>query len=402
LIGLSPYIASVGTDESSLVIGERVLTLDPRPQGQITIDVSAFSRHLCILGTTGSGKSTCAAVLALELGRLRIPTVILDRTGEFVEHLSSLNPRILTPGKNLVISPFDPKGGYAYKQIEEWISLLDHFSHVSHGMGLSPLQYRVLREVFDQYFHGTQRPLAIHELITKLEQYENETEPSMLRGWAESIEALISRLWPLAHGVIGKTVNTYSRDFDVGQLFEPQVTIIDLSLLPDDRAKNMLSQIVLKEVYEETRKKGRTGSIRLAVILDEAQHLAPNEKGYVGIPERCAMELRKYGFSLIICVSRPSLISENIMANCNTLICHMLNNQTDIEAAAGFFTGSNVRDSLRRLPVGVAMLQVNHPEPKDSARIRVGTTEQRSKIVAGMKEPATDVSSVVEKAVLAG
>ncbi|MDE1852144.1 MAG: DUF87 domain-containing protein [Thaumarchaeota archaeon] len=382
-------------DQEPLVIGERMLTLDPRPQGRATIDVDALSRHLCILGTTGSGKSTCAGVLSLELQRMKIPEVILDRTGEYVELLSSLNPTVLTPGKNLVISPFDPKDTYAYKQIEDWISLLDHFSHVTHGIGLSPLQYRVLREVFDTYFHGTRRPLAIHELLSRLE--DEEKDFTELRGWSESIEALISKLWPLTHGVVGKTLNTYSRNFDVQQLFEPGLTIIDLSPLPDDRGKNMLSQIILKEVYEEVRKNGRTGSVRLVMVLDEAQHLAPNEKGYVSIPERCAMELRKYGFSLVTCATRPSLISQNIIANSNTLICHMLNNQLDIEYASGFFIGSNIKDSLRRLPVGTAMLQVNHPEPKDSARVRVGTVIQRKMLAADLREPASSTERMVEE-----
>lgn len=364
-----------------LVLGERVRTLDPRPQGEVAIPLEALTRHVCILGTTGSGKSTCAAVLCLELARLKVPTIVLDRTGEYAQLLSSARPRVLAPGKNLTISLFDPKGAYAYRHVEDWISLLDHFSHVSHGAGLSPLQYRVLRETFDTYYRGTQRPLVIHELIARLERAEEVSDD--LRGWSESIEALISKLWPLTHGVVGRTINAYGRDFDVGQLFDQGMTVVDLSPLPDDRAKNMLSQIILKELYEETRRRGTANPVRIVVVIDEAQHLAPAEKGYVSMPERFAMELRKYGFSLVMCASRPSLVSQNVIANCNTFVCHMLNNQTDIEATAGYFIGSNVGDSLRKLPVGVAMLQSNHPEPVEAVRLRVGTTGQRELLKSG-------------------
>lgn len=367
--------------DASLVLGERILSLDPKPRGKAAISLDALTRHACVLGTTGSGKSTCAGVIALELDRLKIPAVILDRTGEYVGMLSTIRPRVLKPGTNLVISPFDPRDTYAYKHVEEWISLLDHFSHVSHGVGLSPLQYRVLREVFDAYFRGTRRPLAIHELIVRLEDQEREF--AELRGWPESIEALISKLWPLTHGEVGKTINTYSRRFEVAALFEPGVTVIDLSVLPDDRSKNMLSQIIMKEVYEETKKRGMHDSVRLVMILDEAQNLAPVEKGYISMPEKFAMELRKYGFALVTCASRPSLISQNVIANSNTLVCHMLNNELDIEAAAGFFVGSSIKDSLRKLPVGVAMVQVNHPEPKDALRVVIGTADQRSVLVSG-------------------
>jgi DNA helicase HerA-like ATPase len=358
-----------------LVIGERIRTLDPRPQGEATIPIDALTRHVCILGTTGSGKSTTAAVICLELGRLKIPTLVLDRTGEYKDLLSSIEPRVLTPGKDLTMSLFDPRGDYNPRHAEEWISLLDDFSHVSYGVGLSPLQARVLREAFDEYFHGTRRPLPVHELLARLRQAEEES--SELRGWAESMEAIISRLWPMTYGAMGKTVNSAQRSFTVGELFEPRVTVVDLSSLPDDRAKNMLSQIILKEVYEETKKGGKSDDVRLVVVLDEAQHLAPSEKGYASMPERFAMELRKYGFSLVLCASRPSLVSQNVIANCNTLISHMLNNQADIESAAGFFVGSGVGEQLRRLPVGVAMLQENHPEPKDSLRVRIGHLNSR-------------------------
>lgn len=89
------------------------------------------------------------------------------------------------------------------------------------------------------------------------------------------------------------------------------------------------------------------------------------------MPERFTVELRKYWFSLVLCATRPSLISSNVIANCNTLISHMLNNYMGIEAAAGFFIGSGVGEQLRKLPVGVAMLQGNHPEPKESVRVIV-------------------------------
>jgi len=360
----------MGPSNQFLILGDRVRTLDPRPQGEATIPVDALTRHICILGTTGSGKSTTAAIICRELARLRIPALVLDRTGEYTELLSSIEPRVLTPGENLAMSLFDPKGPYTHQQTEEWISLLDHFSHVSYGVGLSPLQGRVLREAFETYFRGTRRPLPVRALLERLQRMKAES--SELSGWAESMEALISKLWPMTHGAMGRAVNPGNGDFQVGEFFEPRVTVVDLSLLPDDRAKNMLSQIVLKEVYEETRKRGKSAAVRLVVVLDEAQHLAPVEKGYVSLPERFAMELRKYGFSLVLCASRPSLVSQNVIANCNTLLSHLLNNQTDIEAAAGYFIGSGVGDQLRRLPVGTAMIQVNYPEPKDSIRVRIG------------------------------
>ncbi|MDG7033522.1 MAG: ATP-binding protein [Nitrososphaerota archaeon] len=368
--------------KGSIVVGEQLRTLDPTPRGVVTLDLEALSRHVAILGTTGSGKSTCAAMIARELGALGKAVVVLDRTGEYVELLRSAAPAVLTPGSDFAISPFDPRGKFDHERTDEWISLLEHYSRVSFGVGLSPLQNRVLRDALESYFHGTQRPLPVRELVRRLQEAEDEL--FKLRGWVESIEALVSKLWPLTHGAIGRTLDAQGGGFETTSLFGAGVKVVDLSGLPDDRAKNMLSQLLLKEVYEETRKRGRTEALRLVMVIDEAQNLAPVLKDYTSIPERCAMELRKYGFSLVVCASRPSLLSQNVIANSNTLICHMLNNETDLEAAAGFFVGSNVKDSLRRLPVGVGMLQVNHPEPKDAVRVRIDTDGQRKNVLGDL------------------
>ena len=56
-------------------------------------------------------------------------------------------------------------------------------------------------------------------------------------------------------------------------------------------------------------------AISLAFVIDEAHHVCPNKRDYVSIPERCAMELRKYGFSLMTIATRPCLVSPNIIAN---------------------------------------------------------------------------------------
>jgi hypothetical protein len=53
----------------------------------------------------------------------------------------------------------------------------------------------------------------------------------------------------------------------------------------------------------------------------------------------------------------------------------MLNNAEDIETTAGFFMGgSSVSDSLRRLPVGTAMVQINSPTPLNPIRCKVQST----------------------------
>jgi len=194
----------MGPSNECIILGGRVRALDPRPRGEVSIPVEALTRHVCILGTTGSGKSTTAAIICLELARLKIPALVLDRTGEYAELLSSIKPWVLRPGENLRVSLFDPKGVYTHQHTDEWISLLDHFSHVNYGVGLSALQERVLREAFETYFHGTRRPLAVLELVARVQRMEAES--SELSGWAEgsmsgSCSSHGSPLWTCPHSL---------------------------------------------------------------------------------------------------------------------------------------------------------------------------------------------------------
>jgi len=375
------------TEEGSICIGDELLTLTSKPKSRAYIPIDALRRHLCILGTTGSGKSTCAEIICTELQRLHVPTLVLDRTGEYAGSIGrSQEANILTPGKNLTIALFKRReeggGAIAFPldaQIEEMVSLLDHYNHVSYAGGLSPLQARVLREVLDEYYHGTTQTLTVSGLISKLREYEEGV--AEFRGWPESVEALVSRLWPLTVGSMGEALDRSYETFSVDDLFKPQLSVVDLSVVPDDRAKSLFSQVVLKEIYDAVKRGEMTDKLRLVVVIDEAQHIAPNEKGYISIPEKAAIELRKYGLCLALCATRPSLISPNIIANSNTLISFMLNNEEDIETVAGFFVGGSrdghLKDNLRKLPVGEALVQLNHPQPRDAARWRIGTEEQR-------------------------
>lgn len=78
-------------------------------------------------------------MLTSELCRAGVATAILDRTGGYVGPLTWLNPTVLTPGESLILVPFNRRDGYLEERIEEWVSLLDHFSHVSYSAGFSYL-----------------------------------------------------------------------------------------------------------------------------------------------------------------------------------------------------------------------------------------------------------------------
>jgi hypothetical protein len=295
-----------------------------------------------------------------------ISTVILDRTGEYAKHLGRAERvRVFEPGKNLKMALFQFENGASLgSQVEGWLGMVNHYTAVTFGAQVSPLQARVLREVLAQYYNGTNETLTVSKLIAKLQQYEERFRRR--GGWEESIEALVSRLVPLTVDLVGSTFDLPYSTFDLDSLFDGSVSIFDMSAMEEDGGKNLLSQMVLKRVYQAMKARDLTDEVRLVAIIDEAQHLSPNTD-YLSIPERCAIELRKYGFSLITIATRPTLISPDILSNSSTVIAHVLTNERDITMVTDYFLDGSenraLKRSLRTLPTGSAVVQMNFPVP---------------------------------------
>src|SRR5712691_4287691 len=143
----------------------------------------------------------------------------------------------------------------------------------------------------------------------------------------------------------------------------------------------LLSQLLIKEVFDYGRKLGPLGDLRFALLVDEAHHLAPNLRDYYSVLERYAIELRKYGMGLVVIATRPTLVSENIVANCNTVICHQLTSSKDIDLALNYMVNRLEADrfvsDIRTLETGDAVVQLNDRRNPNPVRCRVGISEHQ-------------------------
>jgi hypothetical protein len=164
-------------------------------------------------------------------------------------------------------------------------------------------------------------------------------------------------------------------------LFEPGVRVFDLGALQTDEARNLLSQVVCRMVMDRGRDMGRTDDLRLVLVVDEAHHIAPNQYGYQGMLERYAIELRKYGMGLLVMATRPTQVSENILANCNTVVCHSLTSGKDVDLALNYMVNRLEADrfmsDVRLLEAGECLVQLNDRSTQVPAKCRVGLPEHK-------------------------
>ncbi|HEV2390139.1 MAG TPA: ATP-binding protein [Nitrososphaerales archaeon] len=337
-------------------------------QPSVEIPLSAFRRHVCILGKSGAGKSVTGMILARQLSQ-HCSVLVLDRTGEFASSLGRLpGTTVYTPGSNLTVSPFasdkPASSAGASDDVERAVSLMEHYLQVSIGTGLTPLQARVFREALGYCLESLTPKAGISQVIGTLRAMQMRLRG--MKGWAESVEAVISRLHPFSVGRLAGVFDADSPSLDAKRLFEPGLHIIDLDPLDTDEAKNLLSQMVASQVSGHGRRMGITQELRFVLVVDEAHHISPNQRNYLSVLERYALELRKYGMGLVVIATRPTLISENILANCNTVVCHQLTGSKDIDLALNYMVNrleeERFLSEFRLLDVGDGLVQLNDPE----------------------------------------
>ncbi|PEQ13945.1 ATPase [Novosphingobium sp. PC22D] len=111
------------------------------------------------------------------------------------------------------------------------------------------------------------------------------------------------------------------------------ITIIDVSGVPSDITSTVVA--VLSRLVFDFAVWGREERTRpIMLVCEEAHRYVPNEKNADGssvgkILSRIAKEGRKYGISLGLITQRPSDLAEGVLSQCGTIIAMRLNNDRD-------------------------------------------------------------------------
>ncbi|MHC1628547.1 MAG: helicase HerA domain-containing protein, partial [Candidatus Nezhaarchaeales archaeon] len=132
-----------------------ILDEHKKPRDIFYLNVDALRRHVCIVGSSGSDKSTTAKIIAYELVKRGVPVLILDRHYEYSRSLPCLinDCDVLTPGVDLHMAFFEPKRGVDIEeQIDDWVNLIDHYLQTTYLTQLTPLQSRLLRENLAKHY----------------------------------------------------------------------------------------------------------------------------------------------------------------------------------------------------------------------------------------------------------
>jgi hypothetical protein len=326
------------SERAHIEIGTVYPTKDVR--GALYVD-AMLGKHFALLGSTGTGKSTSAALIMHRICELAPEghIVMIDPHGEysaaFKNHGELFNvdnlamPYWLMNFEEhcevmLTSSGADRQAdadilakcllsARAKNRVAEGMTKLTVDSPIPYLM--SDLTNAISNEM--GLLNKATDTAPFMRLKTKLDELKSDPRYSfMFSGMlvADSMGAFISKIFRLpAHG--------------------KPISIVDVSGVPSD-ITSVVVAVLSRLVFDYAIWSRNEAQRPVLLVCEEAHRYIPADKTSSGqavrkILERIAKEGRKYGVSLGLITQRPSDLAEGVLSQCGTIIAMRLNNDRD-------------------------------------------------------------------------
>ncbi|MGC9020555.1 MAG: ATP-binding protein [Candidatus Methanodesulfokora sp.] len=318
--------------------GENTLSIEPG------IEVKDLLRHMLVVGSTGSGKTTTVKKILADLWTIYgIEFVVLDYHNEYANLVASLGGRVLEP-EDFSINVLK---GIAGMEREELYNLVESFRVI---FDLTPPQEFMLLEALGRIkmkASAMRSEPTLEELLDEVSQIEVRSQPEY-----ETKAALLRKLY-----LISESSPVLSNEkLSLSSIDSP--VAIELGNLKTDLGRNLYVHFFLKRVYDEFRLLKQYNMPELVIVLEEAERTIPNMgQERMTIAERVIAEMRKFGISVIVVAQSPRNISQYIIQNTGTKIVHQLGGSDDINPIKSFLgadqkTVQEVSNKIGRLRRG--------------------------------------------------
>lgn len=302
---------------------------------------SLLGKHFALLGSTGTGKSTSAALVLHRICEHapQAHIVMIDPHGEYMEAFK-------TTGQLLDVSNL---------QMPYWLMNFEEHCEVfvtNKGadrqvdcdiLARCLLQSRMknrLAEAIGKITVDSPIPYLLSDLTTilqnemgKLDKASNSAPFMRLKSKIDEIKGDPRYQFMFSGMLVGDTMRDFlSRIFRLPANGKP-ISIVDVSSVPSEITSTVVA--VLARLTFDYAIWSRDEQTRpILFVCEEAHRYVPSEKNAdassVGrILSRIAKEGRKYGVSLGLITQRPSDLAEGVLSQCGTIISMRLNNDRD-------------------------------------------------------------------------
>jgi DNA helicase HerA-like ATPase len=306
-----------------------------------------IKKHISVMAKTGTGKSYLTGVIMEELAENRIPVVIIDPHGEYFT-LQSANSK---PSEKRFMQRFEIEPKSYRNQVQMYGFRMGNEIKLN-----SRLDAEEIMQIMPAKLPANQKVL-LYSAVKKLEGREyslTDVMDEIGRSKSQSKWSLISSLESLIKTNLFSTKPTASEEL----VQEGKISVVDLK-----EARPEIQQMVVMKLAEElfsARKRGRIPPFLFA--LEEAHNFCP-ERGFGEVASSkilrtIASEGRKFGMGLMVVSQRPARVDKNVLSQCNTQVILKVTNPNDLNAISESVEGMGVgvKEDIRDLPVGVAMI----------------------------------------------
>ncbi|RJX68035.1 DUF87 domain-containing protein [Tsuneonella suprasediminis] len=300
-----------------------------------------LGKHFALLGSTGTGKSTSAALIlhriceAAPEGHI----VMVDPHGEYAAAFKN---------NGMVLDVSNLQMPYWLMNFEEHCEVLLTRTGNDRQMDADILAKCLLRarsknrlaESMGKITVDSPIPYLLSDLsneiqneMGKLDKSTNTAPYMRLKTKLDELKADPRYQFMFSGMLVGDTMADFlCRIFRMPGDGRP-ISIIDVSGVPSDITSTVVA--VLSRLVFDFAIWGRDEKTRpILLVCEEAHRYVPSEKhaddSSVGrILSRIAKEGRKYGISLGLITQRPSDLAEGVLSQCGTIIAMRLNNERD-------------------------------------------------------------------------
>ncbi|MFL0357422.1 ATP-binding protein [Erythrobacter sp. GH1-10] len=300
-----------------------------------------LGKHFALLGSTGTGKSTSAALILHKIceaapnGHI----VMIDPHGEY-------SAAFRQTGQILDVSNLQMP--YWLMNFEEHCEVLLTSDGNERQVDMDILAKCLLHarsknrlaETMGKITVDSPIPYLLSDLsniiqdeMGKLDKATSSAPYMRIKSKLDELKADPRYQFMFSGMLVGDTM----ADF-IGKVFRmpgngKPISIIDVSGVPSDITSTVVA--VLSRLVFDFAIWGREEKTRpILLVCEEAHRYVPSEKhadgsSVAGVLSRIAKEGRKYGISLGLITQRPSDLAEGVLSQCGTIISMRLNNDRD-------------------------------------------------------------------------
>ncbi len=323
---------------SNIQIGTVYPTKDIR--AGIYID-AMLGKHFALLGSTGTGKSTSAALILHRICEAAPEghVLMIDPHGEYSAAFKN---------NGLILDVSNLQMPYWLMNFEEHCEVLLTSNGNERQVDADILAKCLLKarsknrlsEVMGKITVDSPIPYLLSDLANEIQTEMGKLDKSTssapymrIKNKLEELKGDPRYQFMFSGMLVGDTMAEFiAKIFRMPGEGKP-ISIIDVSGVPSDITSTVVA--VLSRLVFDFAIWGREEKTRpILLVCEEAHRYVPNEKNADGssvgnILSRIAKEGRKYGISLGLITQRPSDLAEGVLSQCGTIISMRLNNDRD-------------------------------------------------------------------------